>query len=218
MDKEYEFFRENLRRTVLSQSRYLCPRRRVQPSQHLYSSRSQPLLPSLNKRGQLSNNKLKSLSPEFKSATSLTTEISTETGRRKTRLKVTIPTARPWSVYSTETSIKSSPSAAENRSWSYKSPVFVTDTSTMTSPTHQVTSSHRSAPSLTDGPSSCSTDYMSLTDYYPAMNQDPIEVEVPRTADSNRMTVISGVCLLNSIEEMERGLIKGVKSVLHRQI
>ena len=270
-NKEILFFRNNLKRTILSQSRYLCPRKRVQPAtKTLYTSQSVPLLPG-SCRKILPNSSLpKSISSEsddFKSATSLTTEISRKTGLARKCLKVTIPTARPWSCYSDDSSFQSCYSS-DSKSWNNLSPVYITKPRhSVTSSSHQdtsseypvtsserrntssgqiVTSSERrntsSGQIVTSSrlhvPSSNSSTWGSFAEETPddfrvgRESEKGLSVGLGggsvRSDDSNQLTnVISGVCLLDSLEQMSnrghRGLqfgapIKGVKSVLHRQI
>ena len=206
MDQDYLFFRENLKRTILSQSRYLCPRSRLQlPHRPQLGYKAPMPRPPRKKRKPEQSPQS---SAEFPSATSLTTEISSKTGRRRTCLKVTIPTARPLSVFSDDSS--SVPPSTEQ---AYKP-------STPQHYSYPTTAdySYLSPSPLPNTPEYCSTPVRYGTPRYP---------RPPTATDSDCLSpVISGVCLLKSLEEIKKrgnrvlqvDQIRGVKSVLHKQI
>lgn len=204
MDKDYMFFRNNLKRTILSQSRYLCPRKRPQPSKQLYVTQSVPILPSIPKKHFPKSSSCSD--DEFKSATSITTEISSKTGLARKVLKVTIPTAaRPWSAYSEDSAARSV------KSWSLLSPVYVSQPA----PSRSSCSSSpwRSLPSRDSHVTSTASSSSSSA----RVPEESIK------SDDCLTDVISGVCLLDSLEQMKRRAqvrpqVRGVKSVLHRQI
>ena len=237
-NQEYVFFKNNLKRTVLSQSRYLCPRKRAVPATTtLYTSQSVPILPSSCVSMLQSNtlrNSGRSSEDEYKS---LTTHTSDKTGLTKKCLKVTIPTARPWSCYSDNSSFQSCYSS-DSKSWNNLSPVYVTRHGTMspghhvTSPGHHVTSSK---PRVTTSDSSTWGSFAEETpDVFGGGSEsgkslsDGSEGKCVGSEDNEQLTdVISGVCLLGSLEDVGNtcnrrqafsGSIKIVKSVLHRQV
>eukprot|EP00116_Pleurobrachia_bachei_P015162 sb/3475424/ len=125
----------------------------------------------------------------------------------KTRIKVSIPTARPPSTQSSEASIRTEISP---KMWRYKSPVYFT--SDLPSTAHTSTTS-----SVTPVPPGRSTTSSVV------LSDPETEQRQEEETDSDCLSeVISGVCLLNSIDQMRvkrlAGHLRGVKSVLHRPI
>lgn len=234
--KEYLFFRNNLKRTVLSQSRYLCPRKRVQPAtKTLYTSQSVPLLPGScrdiikNKSFQKS---ITSSEDDFKSSKSMITNTGRKSGTTKKSLTVTIPTARPWSCYSDNSSFPSCTSS-ESKSWNILSPVYITRHGAASSGRHVTSSSCHvtSSNSSTWGSfaeETLSGDMFGRQSEVEKCLSEELEECSETSGDSDQLTdVISGVCLLDSLDKINikggrrknvTGPIKVVKSVLHRQI
>ena len=249
--KEFLFFKNNLKRTVLSQSRYLCPRKRLQPAtKTLYTSQSVPLLPG-SCRDIIKNNSFQksitSSEDDFKSSHSMITNTSKKSGTTKKSLTVTIPTGRPWSCYSDNSSFHSCTSS-ESKSWNVLSPVYITRHGAASSGRHvtssgrHVTSSGRHVTSSGNMmTSSNSSTWGSFAEERLSGEMFVRESEGERcvseefeecsetSGDSDQLTnVISGVCLLDSLDKMNNkpggrrnktaGPINIVKSVLHRQM
>ena len=243
LDADYLFFRENLKRTILSQSRYLCPKKRPLPGRNLYSSR--PRSPLCTGRHPVLREVSQGSEDEFKSSTSVTTEISSKTGLSKKVVKIIIPPVRPWTDHS---SVRRTNTPDSGRSWSNKSPVYVTGkrpsvsqlTQKVTSSSQRMTAStQRMTPSTQRMTSSTQkvfggstretiSDYTSGKDNF-SSSAGTVTTSITRQSRISRVssgydltTLISGYSLLNSLEKMERrrgeAQIRGVKLVLHRQI
>ena len=241
--KEYLFFKNNLKRTVLSQSRYLCPRKRLQPAtKTLYTSQSVPLLPG-SCRDIIKNNSFQksitSSEDDFKSSNSMITNTSRKSGTTKKSLTVTIPTGRPWSCYSDNSSFHSCTSS-ESKSWNVLSPVYITRHGAVSSGRHVTSSGRHVTSSGNMMTSSNSSTWGSFAEERLSGEMFVRESEGEKcmseefeecsetSGDSDQLTnVISGVCLLDSLDKMSNkggrrkktaGPINIVKSVLHRQM
>lgn len=242
MEQDYQFFRENIKRTILSQSRYLCPRTRNlinnRATYHLQHLRKPgpppgtilPLLPHL-KEGIVNQSSPSSTSDHIgQSCTSITTDIS-ETGQIRKSLKVTIPTVRPWSSsqYSDcTTSIHSGGKEKHTPTFKVFSPVWVTVGAPSTE-SYETDSSVYTSNSI----DTSLQQSMSISTKLPSTSSSSGNRTYTKGTDTDSdcldHAVFSGVCLLNSLEMIGRrtrpsrpsipaAKVTGVRSVLHRQL
>ena len=235
--KEFLFFKNNLKRTVLSQSRYLCPRKRLQPAtKTLYTSQSVPLLPG-SCRDIIKNNSFQksitSSEDDFKSSNSMITNTSKKSETTKKSLTVTIPTGRPWSCYSDNSSFHSCTSS-ESKSWNVLSPVYITRHGAASSGRHVTSSGNIMTSSNSSTWGSFAEERLSGEMFVRESEaercvSEEFEECSETSGDSDQLTnVISGVCLLDSLDKMNdkpggrrkktAGPINIVKSVLHTQM